>query len=238
MTDDRAPSPGLRLRRRLGRRHHGHRRLWLRPGRLAAAPEPHREPGRALRPRHQGQQPRLHPPAGGPRGDTNNLQPRFGFSWDVGNDGKHVVRGGVGLFTGRYLLVPSFTELQQNGVTGRISTPASTACSSACRRSSGSTRTTPRTPASRCRSTRPFSRTAWRPPNRPRPASASLRPGQHRPLRRPRGPLRGGQERVHHPRHQLGQRYTAGGVAIGPTRTTTRSTSTPTTATPSTRPAS
>ncbi len=30
-----------------------------------------------------------------------------------------VARGGWGLFTGRYLLVPSFTELQQNGETGR-----------------------------------------------------------------------------------------------------------------------
>jgi Carboxypeptidase regulatory-like domain/TonB dependent receptor-like, beta-barrel len=56
----------------------------------------------------------------GPRGkDTNNFQPRFGFSWDVKSDGRHVVRGGVGLFTGRFLLVPSFAELQQNGVTGR-----------------------------------------------------------------------------------------------------------------------
>jgi hypothetical protein len=56
----------------------------------------------------------------GPRGrDTNNFQPRFGFSWDVTKKGSHVVRGGVGLFTGRFLLVPPFTELQQNGTTGR-----------------------------------------------------------------------------------------------------------------------
>jgi hypothetical protein len=61
-----------------------------------------------------------HPLVPTPRGrDTNNFQPRFGFSWDVGSNGKHVVRGGVGLFTGRFLLVPSFSELQQNGVTGR-----------------------------------------------------------------------------------------------------------------------
>ena len=29
-----------------------------------------------------------------------------------------VIRGGIGLFNGRYLLVPAFTELQQNGVNG------------------------------------------------------------------------------------------------------------------------
>lgn len=61
-----------------------------------------------------------HPLVPTPRGkDGNNIQPRFGFSWDVASNGKHVVRGGVGLFTGRFLLIPSFTELQQNGVTGR-----------------------------------------------------------------------------------------------------------------------
>jgi hypothetical protein len=52
--------------------------------------------------------------------DTNNLQPRAGFSWDVTGQGAHVIRGGVGLFTGRYLLVPAHVELQQNGFTGRI----------------------------------------------------------------------------------------------------------------------
>ncbi len=51
--------------------------------------------------------------------DTNNFQPRLGFSWDIKNDGSLVARGGWGIFAGRYLLVPSFTELQQNGVTGR-----------------------------------------------------------------------------------------------------------------------
>ncbi len=56
-----------------------------------------------------------------PRGrDTNNLQPRGGFSWDVRGDGSHVLRGGAGLFTGRFLLVPAHVERQQNGFTGRI----------------------------------------------------------------------------------------------------------------------
>ncbi len=52
--------------------------------------------------------------------DTDNFQPRLGFSWDVTGRGSSVMRGGAGRFTGRYLLVPAFTELQQNGVTGRV----------------------------------------------------------------------------------------------------------------------
>ena len=60
-------------------------------------------------------------PLVGPRStDKNNIQPRVGFSWDIGNDGKNILRGGAGIFTGRYLLVPAFSELQQNGTTGRI----------------------------------------------------------------------------------------------------------------------
>ena len=51
--------------------------------------------------------------------DKNNIQPRLGFTWDVTGRGSAIVRGGVGRFTGRYLLVPSFIELQQNGETGR-----------------------------------------------------------------------------------------------------------------------
>lgn len=52
--------------------------------------------------------------------DVNNFQPRASFSWDATGDGRNVVRGGVGIFTGRFLLVPSFSELQQNGVSGRV----------------------------------------------------------------------------------------------------------------------
>jgi TonB dependent receptor/Carboxypeptidase regulatory-like domain len=53
--------------------------------------------------------------------DTTNFQPRLGFSWDVTGGGQYVARGGVGIFTGRYLLVPLFGELQQNGeVGGRV----------------------------------------------------------------------------------------------------------------------
>jgi hypothetical protein len=51
--------------------------------------------------------------------DSNNWQPRMGFSWDVKGEGSVIARGGWGRFTGRYLLVPSFIELQQNGESGR-----------------------------------------------------------------------------------------------------------------------
>ncbi len=69
-----------------------------------------------------GNNPDFHHPLvpNGRKRDTNNYQPRLGFSWDVAGDGSNVVRGGVGRFTGRMLLVPAFTELQQNGITGRI----------------------------------------------------------------------------------------------------------------------
>ncbi len=53
--------------------------------------------------------------------DTTNFQPRLGFSYDLTGAGQYVARGGVGIFTGRYLLVPLFSELQQNGeVGGRV----------------------------------------------------------------------------------------------------------------------
>lgn len=52
--------------------------------------------------------------------DTNNWQPRFSFSYDLNGDGRNIVRGGAGRFTGRFLLVPALQEQQQNGVTGRV----------------------------------------------------------------------------------------------------------------------
>ncbi|MBV9494418.1 MAG: TonB-dependent receptor, partial [Acidobacteria bacterium] len=52
--------------------------------------------------------------------DDNNFQPRFSFTYDVSGNGSNVLRGGAGLFSGRFLLVPALTELQQNGVTGRV----------------------------------------------------------------------------------------------------------------------
>ncbi|HYI10772.1 MAG TPA: TonB-dependent receptor [Thermoanaerobaculia bacterium] len=52
--------------------------------------------------------------------DSDNIQPRVSFSYDINGNGTNVLRGGVGRFTGRMLLVPALTELQQNGVTGRV----------------------------------------------------------------------------------------------------------------------
>jgi carboxypeptidase family protein len=52
--------------------------------------------------------------------DLNNVQPRGGVSFDLDGKGGHVVRGGAGIFTGRFLLVPAAAELQQNGFSGRI----------------------------------------------------------------------------------------------------------------------
>jgi hypothetical protein len=52
--------------------------------------------------------------------DDDNFQPRVSFSYDLRGDGTNVLRGGAGRFTGRMLLVPALTELQQNGVTGRV----------------------------------------------------------------------------------------------------------------------
>jgi len=52
--------------------------------------------------------------------DTNNIQPRASFSYDLGGSGRNVIRGGAGRFTGRFLLVPALQELQQNGISGRV----------------------------------------------------------------------------------------------------------------------
>lgn len=56
----------------------------------------------------------------GRKRDRNNYQPRFSFNYDLQGNGANVLRGGAGKFTGRFLLVPTFVELQQNGVTGRV----------------------------------------------------------------------------------------------------------------------
>jgi hypothetical protein len=58
--------------------------------------------------------------SGARKKDSNNWQPRASFSYDLEGDGRNVLRGGAGRFTGRFLLVPALQELQQNGVTGRV----------------------------------------------------------------------------------------------------------------------
>jgi hypothetical protein len=60
-----------------------------------------------------------HPLVGDRKVDGDNIQPRLSVTWDTNGRGRYVVRGGAGLFTGRYLLIPAVVELQQNGVTGR-----------------------------------------------------------------------------------------------------------------------
>lgn len=50
--------------------------------------------------------------------DKDNIQPRVAVVWDPAADGRMVLRGGFGRFTGRYLLIPALIEQQQNGVTG------------------------------------------------------------------------------------------------------------------------
>jgi hypothetical protein len=52
--------------------------------------------------------------------DSNNFQPRVSFSYDLRGNGSQVLRGGAGKFVGRMLLVPALTELQANGITGRV----------------------------------------------------------------------------------------------------------------------
>ncbi len=56
----------------------------------------------------------------GRKKDTNNYQPRVSFTYDLNGTGSQVLHGGAGRFTGRLLMVPLFTELQQNGITGRV----------------------------------------------------------------------------------------------------------------------
>ncbi len=47
-----------------------------------------------------------------PSVDRNNVQPRAALSWDIDGTGRNVVRASGGLFTGRYLLIPTHTEQQ------------------------------------------------------------------------------------------------------------------------------
>lgn len=61
-----------------------------------------------------------HPVLDGSRSvDTNNIQPRLSFAWDVTGDGRTVVRGGVGRFVGRFNGLAAAYELQFNGITAR-----------------------------------------------------------------------------------------------------------------------
>ena len=47
--------------------------------------------------------------------DLNNFQPRGSVSWDLTGDGRNVVRAGAGIFTGRFLLVPTPPRSSRTG---------------------------------------------------------------------------------------------------------------------------
>ncbi len=48
--------------------------------------------------------------------DTDNWQPRFGFTYTPSASGRDVVRGGIGLFTGRTPSLLFASQVQQNGI--------------------------------------------------------------------------------------------------------------------------
>ena len=75
--------------------------------------------------------------------------------------GAHVIRGGVGLFTGRFLLVPAHVEIQQNGFTGRIIQQRINGAVLGLPARSRSTRPARRQRACRCRVTRGASTARW-----------------------------------------------------------------------------
>lgn len=50
-----------------------------------------------------------------PKDDNNDFSPRVGFAWDMGGKGKHILRGGYGLYYGQvFLNVPLFMIQQIN----------------------------------------------------------------------------------------------------------------------------
>jgi len=55
------------------------------------------------------------PYAGIPGNDSKDFSPRLGFAWDVTGSGKHVVRGGYGIYFGQtFQNIPLFAEQQTN----------------------------------------------------------------------------------------------------------------------------
>jgi hypothetical protein len=57
-----------------------------------------------------------HPAAASlPKDDSRDFSPRVGFAWDIGSSGKHVLRGGYGLYYGQtFLNIPLFMIQQIN----------------------------------------------------------------------------------------------------------------------------
>ena len=50
-----------------------------------------------------------------PKDDSKNFSPRLGFAWDMSGNGRHILRGGYGLYYGQtFLNIPLFMIQQQN----------------------------------------------------------------------------------------------------------------------------
>ena len=150
-------------------------------------------------------------PLVGPRSaDSDNIQPRVGFTWDIGGNGATVIRGGAGIFVGRYLLVPAFVELHQNGTSGAVFS-----------RLNGLLLGLP--PDFWLDASDPENTGLLLPPNVVPVAGQSRgargaadeprlhpTPRRHRPLPGCRGHLLRGRQRDHHPRHQLARQRRPG----------------------------
>jgi len=55
------------------------------------------------------------PYAGIPKNDNKDFSPRIGFAWDIAGSGKHVIRGGYGIYYGQtFQNLPLFMEQQTN----------------------------------------------------------------------------------------------------------------------------